>query len=67
MSDPTERLTADDLRYAEKLYQRAQGRAERFREERNAVVRQALADGWTHAAISQATGLSRGRISQIKT
>jgi hypothetical protein len=29
-------------------------------------VLEALAAGWTHAKISQVTGLSRGRISQIK-
>jgi hypothetical protein len=59
-------MTAADLRKAERAYQRAHGRAEEAREARNATVRQALAEGWTHSRISEATGLSRGRISQIK-
>jgi hypothetical protein len=59
-------MTAAELRKAERAYQRAAARAEHLRQERNALVRQALAEGWTHQRISDATGLSRGRISQIK-
>ena len=58
--------TPEELRKAEARYQRAFAVAETRREERNAAVRRALADGWTHAAISSATGLSRGRVGQIK-
>lgn len=60
-------MTEKELRQAEAAYQAASRRAEKLRQERNALVLQALLEGWTHAAISQATGLSRGRISQIKT
>jgi hypothetical protein len=58
-------MTADELRYAEKLYQRAVARAESRREERNRLVAEALADGWTHARIAQVTGLTRGRVGQL--
>lgn len=58
-------MTADDLKRAESRYQRAAQRAEQARSERNAAVCAALADGWTHARISAATGLTRGRIGQI--
>ena len=59
-------MTADELRKAEARYQRASRRAEEAREARNAAVHEALSQGWTHAKISEATGLSRGRISQIR-
>jgi cell division protein FtsL len=58
-------VTADDLRKAEARYQRASRRAEEARDYRNAAVRAALAEGWTHARIAEATGLTRGRIGQI--
>lgn len=60
-----EAVTAIDLRQAERVYQHAAAKAEAAREARNAVVRAALAEGWTHARISEATGLTRGRIGQI--
>lgn len=59
-------MTADELRRAEASYQRASDRAEKLREQRNAAVKEALAEGWTHAKIAETTGLSRGRISQIR-
>jgi DNA-binding NarL/FixJ family response regulator len=59
-------MTGEELEKAEARYRRASARAETLRQARNAAVLEALAEGWTHAAISQATGLSRGRISQIK-
>jgi hypothetical protein len=59
-------MTAKELRKAEAAHQAASRRYEKTRATRNAAVKQALAEGWTHAAISQATGLSRGRIGQIK-
>ena len=39
--------------------------AEGFRARRDRAIRKALEAGWTHAAIAQATGLSRGRIGQF--
>jgi DNA-binding NarL/FixJ family response regulator len=59
-------VTATELRQAEARYQRAFRRSEEARAERNALVLRALAAGWTHAQIAEATGLSRGRIGQIK-
>lgn len=58
-------MTADELRKAEARYQRAFRRSEELREERNRLVREALAAGWTHAQIAEATGLTRGRIGQL--
>jgi hypothetical protein len=58
-------MTAAELRKAEARYQRAFRRAEEAREARNAAVRAALDAGWTHAAIAEATGLTRGRVGQI--
>ena len=59
-------MTAPELRKAERAYQRAQRHAERARETRNAAVLAALEQGWTHQQIADATGLSRGRVSQIR-
>jgi hypothetical protein len=58
-------VTAADLEHAELRYRKAAARAEEWRETRNRLVREALASGWTHARISEATGLSRGRVGQI--
>jgi DNA-binding NarL/FixJ family response regulator len=59
-------MTPAELREAEARYQRASRRSEQARTERNRLVREALAAGWTHAQIAEATGLSRGRVSQIR-
>jgi hypothetical protein len=58
-------MTADLLRDAEAAYRAAFARAEELREERNALIRAALREGWTHARIAEATGLTRGRIGQM--
>ena len=58
-------MTADELRRIEARYQRAFRRSEAEREVRNAAVREALAAGWTHAAVAGATGLTRSRVGQI--
>lgn len=58
-------MTVDELKKAEARYRRASQRAEEAREARNATIRKALDEGWTHAKISEATGLTRGRINQI--
>lgn len=58
-------MTVKELKKAEAAYRAAFSRAEAKREARNAAVRAALAEGWTHARISEATGLTRGRINQI--
>jgi hypothetical protein len=59
-------VTVAELQKAERAYQRAQRRADEAREARNAAVLTALDAGWTHARIAEATGLSRGRIAQLK-
>ena len=58
-------MTPEELRKAEARYQRAFRVSEARREARNAAVREALAEGWTHAAIAAATGLTRGRVGQL--
>lgn len=57
--------TAQQLQKAEAAHEVASRRYEQARERRNAAVREALAEGWTHARIAEATGLTRGRIGQI--
>ncbi len=54
------------LAEAERALRRTRKLYERTREERNHLIAQALADGWTHQQIADATGLSRGRVSQIR-
>lgn len=58
-------MSADQLRDAEARYRRASKRAEEAREARNAAVCEALAKGWSHARIAEATGLTRSRVGQI--
>jgi hypothetical protein len=36
-----------------------------LRDERDCMIREALKDGWTHADIARATGLTRGRVGQL--
>jgi len=58
-------VTPDELRQAEARYQRAFRRSEELRAERKDAVLQAIANGWTHAQIAEATGLTRSRVGQI--
>ena len=58
-------MTVAELRKVEAAYRAAARHAEELREWRNAAVMRALAEGWTHQQIADATGLSRGRVSQI--
>jgi hypothetical protein len=39
--------------------------AETLRGERDRLIRQALKEGWTHADIARAAGMTRGRVGQI--
>lgn len=59
-------MTTKELRKAEAAYRAASQRAEAKRDVRNAAVREALAEGWTQARIAEATGLTRGRVNQIR-
>lgn len=58
-------VTADELSRLESAWREATRVSEQAREARNDAVRRALDEGWTHAQISRATGLTRGRIGQI--
>lgn len=58
-------MTAEELRWIEARHERALRRYETARTERNAAIHQALAEGWTHARIAQAMGLTRGRVGQL--
>jgi hypothetical protein len=58
-------MTADELRIAQGKHEVAQQEARRAQEYRNLTIQQALAEGWTHARIAEATGLTRGRIGQL--
>jgi transcriptional regulator with XRE-family HTH domain len=53
------------LHNAELAYRSAAKRAETLRAKRNGLVTIALAEGWTHARIAEATGLTRGRVGQL--
>jgi hypothetical protein len=55
-----------NLRQLERAYQTAAAQAEAKRQERNAAVRAALDAGMTHAQIAKATGMSRGRVGQLR-
>jgi hypothetical protein len=58
-------MTAAELRKAEAAYRAAFRRSEELRLKRNALVRTALSEGWTHTRIAEATGLTRGRVNQL--
>jgi DNA-binding NarL/FixJ family response regulator len=58
-------MTADQLRDAELRHRATQEAAEDARRDRNSAVCEALEEGWTHARIAEATGLTRGRVGQI--
>jgi hypothetical protein len=58
-------MTADDLRKAEAATTAPSARSNAKRDARDELVRSAIAEGWTHARIAEATGLTRGRINQI--
>ena len=58
-------VSNEQLREAEQKFKADYRAAERSRARRNELVRKALKEGWTHQQVSDATGLSRGRISQI--
>lgn len=58
-------IDRQSLELAERDYREAVERAEELRRVRSEIVAQALSEGWTHARIAEATGLTRGRIGQI--
>jgi DNA-binding NarL/FixJ family response regulator len=58
-------MTAQELRKREAAYRAVSRRYEQARTARNEAVSEALAEGWTHAQIAQATGLTRSRVGQL--
>lgn len=58
-------IDRESLALGERDYREATERAEFLRRVRNTLIRGALDDGWTHAQIADATGLTRGRVGQI--
>jgi hypothetical protein len=58
-------MTADQLRKAQAAFDAADAAREAKRERRNQLVRSAREQGWSHQQISDATGLTRSRLSQI--
>lgn len=59
-------MTPDELRSLAEISRRATARAEQAQEARDEGIRRALGAGWTHARIAELTGLSRGRIGQVR-
>ena len=58
-------MTAKELARAEREYQQNYEKSEKARKARNDAILTALAEGWSHAKIAEATGLTRARIGQI--
>lgn len=58
-------MTAEELQALEDAYRDAAGAAETARQARNEGVRQAVREGWSHARIARALGLSRARVGQM--
>lgn len=58
-------MTAHDLATLQNVERRKGAAHERARSDRDTAIRQAIAEGWTHALIAQATGLARSRVGQI--
>jgi hypothetical protein len=57
--------TAAHLRRLSARIRTRQAALRTLEDERNQAVREAIAAGWTHAQIAQATGLTRTRVGQI--
>jgi hypothetical protein len=58
-------VSPQELREAQRASEDARLLAHLADQRRNAAVREALREGWTHARIAEATGLTRGRVGQI--
>lgn len=58
-------ITAEDLRRVDAEWKAAQANDKTKAAERRRVIRQALAEGWTHARVAEALGVTRGRIGQF--
>jgi hypothetical protein len=60
-------MTADYLHIVADAVERSMASTAHLIEIRDDAIRKAIAEGWTHQRISDATGLTRGRIGQIAT
>jgi ribosome-binding protein aMBF1 (putative translation factor) len=58
-------ITRKKLEGAEAALRKSAERTEQLGERRNALVRQAVAEGWTHRQLAEAIGHTRSRISQL--
>lgn len=58
-------MTAAELQYAQSMCRQAKDAADMAREDRDSTIRAAIEEGWTHAQIAKATGLTRGRVGQL--
>ena len=58
-------VTVDALDRAEGRFRLEMELVEASRRERNRLVREAVAEGWTHRQVAESTGLSRARVGQI--
>lgn len=58
-------VTVEVLERAEFRFRLEMEMVEKSRNARNHFVREAIADGWTHAQVAAVTGLSRARVGQI--
>ena len=58
-------MTLEQIADADKRFQKASDEAEALRQERNNLIRAAVAEGVTMTDIARAIGCSRARVSQI--
>lgn len=58
-------MTAEELRKAELVARRRGANYDKACAARNALILAAIAEGWTHAQIAAATGMTRSRVGQI--
>lgn len=58
-------MTAERLARLQNAAERAYTRMVIANDRRRDAVREAISEGWTHAQIAEATGLTRGRIGQL--
>lgn len=62
---PASTETAERLRDISIDIARKQGQVRQLEQQRNVLMHQAIAEGWSHSEIAALTGLTRGRIGQI--
>lgn len=62
-------ITATQLRQSDAAYKKYARHSEqlqgKLRDQRNELIRQALAEGWTQQRVADALGVTRGRINQL--